>query len=177
MPVTLAQHSKATVRWGTPSDIVERARRVLCGIGLDPFSEVGFQNVVRADRWLGPGSPWGHDGFARGWHSDAVFLNPPGGSVVDAWDKLTQEILADNVTRAVWVGFSLEQLAQLAEKQLHPLDFVTVIPRHRIHFTRHDGYDGAPSHSNYITGILVDPEDFAREFGDMGKIVRGSLSG
>lgn len=168
------QHSKGSKRWGTPTDYVERARRCMGGIALDPFSEPKFQETVKADRWFGPGSPWSEDGLSPSWLLETCFVNPPGGLVRKAWQKLIREWQEGHVTQAIWVGFNIEQLCILADECVHPTDFLCLYTRSRIPFVRHDGYQGCPSHANYVVGIGVDGTRFQTEFGNLGRIVKGS---
>lgn len=159
-------HSRKTPKWGTPADIIERARRVMGGIDLDPCSSDEFQKTVQAECYYSLDDR-GENGLELPWFG-RVFCNPPGGLVREFWRKA----FLHNIDQMIWVGFSLEQLALLANESPHPLDFVTCIPRKRIHFTRHDGYQGSPTHSNYITGVNISAEDFFQIFSDLGKIVR-----
>lgn len=168
--VTRAQHSAETPRWGTPADLVERCRRALGGrIELDPMSEPAFNAVVGAERIYTEQE----DGLIWDWRAETVLLNPAGGLVVEAWTKLVDHWCLRDIERAVWIGFSVEQLALLAHSHHHPLDFSWCIPRKRIAFTRHDGYRGSPSHSNYIAGLGVDHSLFVDCFGDMGRVGSG----
>ena len=175
MPNT-AQHSKKEVRWGTPIDIIERARRVMGSIDLDPCSSNAFNEVVRADKIYSLDDR-GEDGLKLPWTGN-VFVNPPGGLVKEFWRKTLQEDRTCNSWPAVswnqliWIGFSLEQLAILANENWHPMDFSICILRKRLSFNRFDGYKGSPTHSNYIAGLKVDHTNFKREFRDLGRIYR-----
>lgn len=131
--VNLAQHSSKSVEHYTPVDVVERARRTLGGIDLDPASCALANEVVRATRWFGDGEVGGQGnllhtveprgGLFREWHG-RVFLNPPGGKLhkdtlepVEAgpglsaaavwWAKLWSEWDAGHVEAAIFVCFSL----------------------------------------------------------------------
>ncbi len=171
--VTNVQHSKATNRWGTPPTYVERARQALGGaIGLDPMSSSEFNEVVRADCFYTEAD----DCFSHAWKTNTLFLNPAGGTVLRAWRKLTDEYFANNVNKAIWIGFSVEQLSRLADEGYHPLDFSWLLPRKRIPFIRHDGYVGSPSHANYVIGMGMPHNIFIDAFAGLGKIGRGQFS-
>lgn len=158
-------HSKSTVKWGTPKDIVERARRTMGGITLDPCSSIKFDLTVNADRYYSL-DDHGEDGLALPWYGK-VFCNPPGGSLVRGfWRKA----MSEPIEQMIWVGFSLEQLALLADERNHPMDFSICVPRKRIRFTRDDDYGGSPTHSNYICGYKVDHGFFVENFADLGKV-------
>ncbi len=131
--VSLAQHSSKSVEHYTPVAVVERARRTLGTIDLDPASCELANAVVRATRWFGDGEVGGRGdmlhtveprgGLFREWHG-RVFLNPPGGKLhkdtlepISAgpglsaaavwWAKLWSEWQAGHVEAAIFVCFSL----------------------------------------------------------------------
>lgn len=151
-----AQHLAKSAEHGTPVDVVEAARSVLGKFDLDPASNVEHNKIVKAD-WFYTAE---QDGLAPQWYGH-VFLNPPGtcGLLVCGnkkvcscqlvrkfWNKLIHEYLAGRVRSAIWIGFSLEQLASLQNKtEKSPLSFPLCYPRKRLKF-RGDN----PTHSNYI---------------------------
>jgi len=157
-------HSAKSPKWGTPADIVERARLVMGGIDLDPCSSDYFQQSVNADRYYSLDDR-GEDGLTLPW-AGKVYVNPPGGLVKEFWRKA----MSEPVVQMVWCGFSVEQLALLADEEYHPLDFSFCILRKRIRFTRHDGYSGSPSHSNYVVGCNVDHDKFVEQFSSIGRV-------
>lgn len=168
-----ARHSKETPRWGTPPEYVAMARAALGGqIDLDPMSEAAFNATVGAERYYTEQD----DCFKQDWKCSTMLLNPAGGLVVRAWQKLVSEWSKGHVRRAVWIGFSIEQLALLADEPLHPLDFSTLITRKRISFIRHDGVTGSPSHSNYVVALGVEATDFEVAFLGRGRFQHGRLA-
>lgn len=178
-----ARHSHATNRWGTPEDIVERARRCMGRITFDPCSESKFNLTVKADRYYSF-IERGEDGLLLPWPKDAlVLLNPPGEEkgkprqkfVTRFWNKM----LSEDIAQCVYIGFSMEQLAILADEKAHPSDFSICFVRNRIPFDRHDlepGEAGSPGHSNFICLIGGSHSAFVREFGELGKIQKGPLA-
>lgn len=167
------RHSKATNRWGTSEDYIERSRTALGGfIGLDPMSEEVFQKTVQARQYYSEKDSC----FNHQWISNSVFLNPAGGLVVRAWNYLMKEYLAGRVTRCIWVGFSVEQLNLLASEEYHPDDFSKLTCRKRISFVRHDGYEGAPGHANYVVGVGITKEVFESSFASLGRFSHGKMS-
>jgi len=62
--------------------------------------------------------------------------------------------------RAVWIGFSLEQLAVLQGHETSPLDWPTVILRRRLAYVDAVGRRSSPTHSSYITLISSPCRDF-----------------
>ncbi len=161
-----AKHSKASVEWGTPFDIFTRARNVFGGvIELDPMSSVVFNRRVCAERIYTKED----DGLSKPWVAKTLFINPAGGLIREAWQKLCDSM--ETVDQAIWVGFSVEQLCLLADMDYHPLEHPTVICRKRISFERSDGYMGSPTHGNYITGVHVDSNKFRAHFEDLGYVI------
>ena len=177
--MTVVQHSHASHRWGTPADIVERCRRVMGGIDLDPASEAIFNEVVKATQYYSV-TERGEDGLLLPWFG-RVFLNPPGEEkgrprqnfVKRFWNKL----LTEDIEQGCYVGFSMEQLGILADASAHPSDFSICYLRKRIPFDRHDRPrgSGSPSHANFVTAINVDHDAFIKEFAELGKVQKGPL--
>lgn len=169
-----ALHSSNTPKWGTPVWLIEAARELLGYIHLDPASSEEFNFYVKAlmiytesCNGLLPECEW----------SGNVLLNPPGGLVIEFWDKLISSIKSGQVEKAFWVGFSVGQLCIMADKPEHPLDYSTCILRKRLKFNREDlTPGGGPSHGNYVTAINCDPVMFEKIFSKHGKILHGRLS-
>lgn len=154
-------HSAATDDHGTPRELVEAARRVLGEIELDPFSSSYWNHyVVKAARFYDVD----HDGFApeQAFYG-RMLINPPGSlkrgdrNVPRAWEKLITAYRAGAVDSCVWIGFSLEQLVQLQNCAMHPLQFLTAVPMARLCFLQHASGGGppiegeSPTHGNYVT--------------------------
>lgn len=203
-------------RRGTPAEWVEMSRAALGGsIDLDPMSEPIFNKVVRAEQIL-----TGEDNcFIWSWVCRTLFINPHGGLVGQAWRRLISEQIIHNF-KAVWIGFSVEQLAVLADEPVHPDDFSKLTVRDRIDFTTTEpnrdvmlvasgfaslscGHTvavtakkhrtakclrcpfcepttpesvGAPTHSNYVVGIGIDPDLFEAAFAGRGRFSHGRLA-
>jgi hypothetical protein len=164
-------HSKETPRWGSPSDLVERARRVMGAIDLDPCSESAFQRTVQASRYYSL-TERDEDGLKLPWFG-RVYCNPPGGIVLPFWRRLVSE----PIEQGVWCGFSLNQLGRFADEEFQPEDFSFCRVRKRIKFLYPDGtVSTSPSHFNYVCGVRVDPNAFDREFGPLGRVSHGRLA-
>lgn len=195
-------HSAESVQWGTPEDIVARERACMGSIDFDPCSELEFNAVIRATRYLSL-EERGEDALVLPWempggsapNSLNVHENPPGRLVIPFWQKTLVE---PAVKQCVWIGFALGQLALLADERAHPTDFSMCYVRTRIPFIPHSssrckkckgaGLDcpsckgtgkvrgDRPSHYNYICGLNVDPDRFEQAFKDIGKIQHGPLA-
>lgn len=179
--MTLPQHTADNPRWRTPPRIVEKARRALGGvIGCDPSTSAEANVLVQATTiWteetdgLDMGHAWGSYGLPADEH-DTVFLNPDGRLVPRFWSRLLYELREGSVSSAIWVGFSIAQLAILQDASHYPLDFSTVVCRERIDFLDASGQEGGrPSHANYITGLGMMAGLFERCFGDLGRVHHG----
>jgi len=192
---TAARHSSDSPEWFTPRPIVEAAREVLGGIDLDPASHAEANRVIRARRFYDERA----NGLRRPW-SGRVFLNPPGGLVAEFWHRLIDAWEARQITAAIWIGFSIEQLQTLQGYEVRsPLAFPFCVPDRRIPFVesaakreirrralleenrgrRREGLElkpwkeaAAPSHANYVTYIGRAPARFARVFGEIGEVRR-----
>jgi len=129
--MTSARHSKVSPRWGTDPAYVAMSRVALGGrIELDPMSEPAFNAIVQAERYYGEAD----DGLSQPWIAETVLINPAGGLVLEAWRKLVTEYSEGRTKRAIWIGFSVEQLNLLADEPVHPDDFSKLTCRQRIDF-------------------------------------------
>lgn len=192
---TAARHSSDSPEWFTPRPIVDAAREVLGGIDLDPASHAEANRMIRARRFYDERA----NGLRRPW-SGRVFLNPPGGFVAEFWHRLIDAWEAREITAAIWIGFSIEQLQTLQGYEVRsPLAFPFCVPDRRIPFVestakreirrralleenrgrRREGLElkawkeaAAPSHANYVTYIGRAPARFARVFGTIGEVRR-----
>jgi hypothetical protein len=132
----LIQHSAASVEWYTPADIIERARRVLGSIDLDPASCAEANETVKARHYYNQAD----DGLSLSWNLPIttswdcpdgdgggpanVWLNPPGGKYDEKtlrridkgpglsssavwWAKLWYEWNAGNVRAGIFLAFQL----------------------------------------------------------------------
>lgn len=176
-----AQHSSRTDEWGTPSDIIERSRRVLGTIELDPASSVEFNRTVRAERFLTKED----NALTCAWpEARTIFLNPPGGKLKNRslaalfWERLMQQLLSGEFDHAIFLGFSLEQLQTTQTKScalsIISGQFPFCVPSKRVAFVDVNGKPGSqPTHSNIIVYIpgLVDRRDlFRSEFSSLGDV-------
>jgi hypothetical protein len=134
---TAARHSMDNPEWFTPTAYVEAAREVLREIDLDPASHPDANKIVRAREF------YRDSGEARSWFG-RVFVNPPGGLVPSFWRRMMYERRIGNLTAAIWIGYSLEQLQTLqgyeyaGEAIPGPICFPICIPDRRIAFVENE---------------------------------------
>lgn len=172
--------------WYTPSHILERVRRVLGQIDLDPASCAAANENVQATQFL-------TDGLVSRW-SGRVFLNPPGtcprsvetGTFLGCgnnkvcscdlprrfWNKLFEDYEEGYVQEAIFLGFSLNQLATLQDCPKSPLDYPICILRNRTKFldpVSLEPVPGATQH-NFITYMGPSPMKFRAEFKALGAV-------
>lgn len=158
-----AQHSSASVEHYTPPEILEIARRLMGTIDLDPASCAEANQIVEATKYFTQMD----DGLLQQWHG-RVWLNPPGGKTKNRsnaaiwWEKLVEEYLAERVTQALFMGFSLEILATSQDADSWVGDFPFFIPRNRISYIAPGGQPGrSPTHSNVLVYLPPKSEFWA----------------
>ena len=184
--MTSALHSKDSADWYTPSPFVEAARELMGGIDLDPASDAEANHTVMADAYYTEAD----NGLDRPW-AGRVFLNPPGGLVPNFWRTLMTEYrITRNVTEAIWIGYSLEQLQTLQGAAAEtPLNFPICVPKRRIAFIENaakrelrvakllaagkkPNAKSQPSHANYIAylGAPSKADEFKAIFSQFGTV-------
>ena len=169
-----AQHSSASVTWYTPAPIIERARRVLGTIMLDPASDAVANEVVCAELYLSEGGlTW-----AKWPRSATVWLNPPGGKFAgdslagEFWRALMRYREAGYLLHALFLAFSLEALQNTQEDdELSCMAFPFCVPKKRIPFIYPGESKRSPTHANaivYVPGLLNETARFLETFRDVG---------
>lgn len=167
--------------WGTPSNIVEKAREFLGGsIDLDPASDAFRNQTVKAKTWLGLPHV-GASGIPENWgDAKTVFCNPPGGKhdrktfVSRFWRKAVEHCSTVE-GKLVWVAYNINQLQTLQQEWAEAVRASCVcIPDLRISYIDRIGVkkSGTPS-ASAILGLSGDPEDadrFQAIFGSLGAV-------
>lgn len=157
------KHSSESFEHFTPPAVIERARRALGEIDLDPASSQVAQRVVRARNFY----TQFEDGLEQEWHGK-VLLNPPGGDLVRPvfgpdrpkseaerardmevyrrwktrsrpvawWRKLMEEHAAGRCTGAVFIGFTVEMFQSTQGDAQWPsaAEFLCCLPGTRLAF-------------------------------------------
>lgn len=173
----IPQHSGESPEWYTPTDYVEAARAALGGtIDFDPASCDQANETVRAGVYYTE-----HDNGLAQLCTGNGFVNPPGGLVKEFWNWLVGLWRAGYVERAIWIGYSLEQLQVLQQFETTPLDFPLCFPRRRIAFESPGGGKKSPTHANYIAflpsirGGRDEVKRFESAFAPFGRVVSWEL--
>ena len=168
------RHSHSQPNWETPQEDIEYARKALGGkIDLDPFSCKTGNARVRARRYYTEED----DGFEQPWIGPNVFLNHPGGTTKKSWKKLIEEIKKGFVEKAIWIGFSIEQVSLLSDCEIPPTDFSIVFLRKRIHFIDPDDLTrpSRPGHANFCLGVGIERDVFEEAYKGLGSFTHGRL--
>jgi len=130
--IAAARTTAATSQWFTPPLLVEPARRFLGGvIDLDPASCEVANRTVQA-RSIFTDEHEDTDGLASQWNGH-VFCNPPS-PPRPWWRKLRAEIEAGRVTRAVFVGYSIEVLQQFQDDREWLRRWHVCVPAKRVRY-------------------------------------------
>lgn len=185
----------ASPEWYTPAPLVEAARETLGGIDLDPQSCALANRTVRARRIY----TIEDDCFRHTWDG-RIFINPAGGIVLESWRYLLREWTRANVTRAIWIGYSLEQLQTLQRGGPGPLTAalaICILDR-RVQFDCSEEdrarmqaaldarraaaglpwkkWENRPTHGNYVAFLGSDLAAFHRNWQPFGEVATLSLS-
>lgn len=166
-----AQTLSLTPEHYTPAEWVERARRVMGGIDLDPCSCADAQRTVRALAWYDADQ----DGLTLPWNG-RVFINSPGdrrGQLPKLfWEKLADEVEAGHVEQFVWLAFNAAQLRTLQRTSGAFLlqQCEVFIPASRIRFT-----GDSPTKDNAFLYWGPRRIRFRRVFGPHGLLLEPSM--
>lgn len=196
------QHSCATPEHGTEERMVKLARTVVGVFNIDPASSAKWNRVIGAERFIdkkqnGLRTPWmrgapaphklagitvRHRAGDRG--RCVAIVNPPGDPkgelVAGFWCALSAYFELGWLSSAIWIGFSLEQLARLQRvgAPSHPLNYPTLIPSRRLHYSKQPGVAGKqPTHASFVTLLSRSRQEvsaFSQLSADIGTITRSS---
>ncbi|MEH2200213.1 hypothetical protein [Nostoc sp.] len=175
------QHTMNSQEHYTPLHIIEMAREVLGGINLDPCSSAIANKTVGAEIFYNEID----EPLSMDWRIPpnnevgTVWCNPPGSRYIrpslpmQFFQKLWVEIATGNVSHALYLAYSLEQLQQCQHRGFYSmLDFSLCIPRKRIAFLDTYGYEQkSPTHANaivYIPGTIDATAKFKEVFSTLG---------
>ena len=159
-------HNSGENEWYTPPDIIERARRAMGGIDLDPASsELANVSVKAATYFTGE-----QDGLAQEWRG-RVWMNPPYAQPLCAQfceqitarykqGKVSQAcVLVNNATETAWFQPMLAAATAVC------------FPAGRVKFVGVKGNAGSPLQGQAILYFGNRTRQFRDEFSSMGEVL------
>jgi hypothetical protein len=154
------------MEWFTPSIYIEKARRVLGQIDLDPASCADAQTVVNARYFFTKDD----DGLTQDWQG-TVWLNPPyAGKLIAAFAvKMLAEIESGNVTAAIMLTNGYTETSWF-HNLVRPSNAIC-LTRGRIKFESPHGEKCAPTNGQCFFYFGDSRDTFIAEFDDVGIIL------
>jgi hypothetical protein len=143
---------------------------------LDPASSPIANENVKAKRIITEKSlttPWAESPVS-------VFLNPPGGKIGNKslsclfWQRLVDYYESNLIKEAIYLGFSIEQLATTQSCTKSIGNFMFCVPKKRIKFVNTEGKFNSPTHANviaYMHGTIDNRDHFSKVFSSLGLVL------
>lgn len=151
-------YSSETPEWYTPKPIIERVRRSLGQIDLDPCSNTGTPNVPALQRYTVQ-----DDGLAHDWRGK-VYMNPPYGRAIAPWiEKFRQEYTIGNMTAGIALVPARTDTDWFRMLNQYAICFIDG----RLHFNDSDAGAPFPSCAVYAGDDIA---GFAFAFGEIGDV-------
>jgi len=152
--------------WYTPQDLIERARRVLGVIDVDPASSEQAQESVQARKFFDQET----DGLAQDWLGN-VWMNPPYAQpfIAQFVEKLVGEVENGNCAAAIALthNYTDTKWFQVAARAAKAICFT----RGRVRFVSPSGNLAAPTQGQAFFYFGHEVERFQAEFADVGFVV------
>lgn len=165
--VAHVSHNTGENEWYTPPDIIEKAKRVMGEIELDPASTEKANETVNAKEYFDEED----DGLEKEWHGK-VWMNPPYSQpLIDKFsEKVTEEYQARRIDEAcVLVNNATE--TNWFQRMLKVATGVCFV-KGRIRFIDQEGNRGdTPLQGQVIIYFGKNKEKFKANFGDIGTIL------
>jgi DNA N-6-adenine-methyltransferase (Dam) len=172
-----SKHLSNSSKWYTPLEIVNRSKKVLGNIDLDPSSQAQANKSIQADNIFTKRD----NALFKDWNiydsPITVFMNPPSGKYgkhslpVIFWVKLMDLMNRGYLNHAIVIAFSVEQLQTTQNTKFKSMcDFTMCIPSKRLKFI---GAGNSPTHANaiiYVNSIRDNSNIFKEQFESIGKI-------
>jgi ParB family chromosome partitioning protein len=152
--------------WYTPPLYIERARRVMGDIDLDPASNAIAQQWIQAGRYFTPAE----NGLAQEWHG-RVWLNPPYSqpAIGHFVDKLVAERAARRCDQAILLTHNYTDTGWF-HTALGSADLVC-LTKGRIKFVDAEGAECAPTQGQAFFYFGSHREAFAAAFAPIGAVL------
>lgn len=159
--------------WYTPSDLLDRARRVMGSIDLDPASSPLANRTVNARMFytkqmngLNGALPW----------SGRVWLNPPYGRGPDSAGAFVQRLVnewkAGHIREAI-TCLNLNAMSSEWFRPLHEAENVHAIVFGRPTFiSPHDKAESSPTKGTVLSYLGPNADAFTRAYGDIAAVYR-----
>jgi phage N-6-adenine-methyltransferase len=156
--------------WYTPAEYIERARRVLGVIDLDPASSALAQETVKAGRYFSEKD----DGLSQEWLG-RVWLNPPYAqpAIEQFIDKLIEETTAGRTSEAILLTHNSTDTAWFHKAAIATA--AICFTRGRIAFIDTSGERDAPTQGQAFFFFGQNTRPFEAEFSGVG-FVAGPLT-
>lgn len=149
--------SSTSAEWYTPGHVVERVKRALGAIDLDPCADPE-KGIPASDHYTKA-----DDGLSKEWHG-RVYLNPPYGQEIGEWiRKLVAEYGSGRTTAAVALVPARPDTGWYAALKDYPRCYI----RGRLRF---GGAENAAPFPSAVFYLGDDPDAFSRAFGDLGEV-------
>lgn len=153
--------------WYTPPDLIDRARRVMGGIDLDPASSLVANRTVKAKKIFTRED----SGLERPWVADSLWCNPPYSSdlIGKFATRIVGEFIAGRVKQAITLTNNATDTGWFEALAEHATGMCTL--RGRVRFLDPQGKpSGAPLQGQVIMYFGDDFEAFKREFSQLGRV-------
>ena len=160
----IAHNRNTTVKWYTPENIIDAARKVLGTIDLDPASDAEANQTVKAEKFFSVDE----NGLEKDWHGH-VWLNPPfANGLIDKFvDKLLAEFGRGNVTEAICLTDNATETRWF--RKLADRSVAIVFTTGRINFRKGGTTEaGSPTRGQTFFYYGDDPEKFFLVFAKFG---------
>jgi phage N-6-adenine-methyltransferase len=154
------------MEWFTPAEYVERARRVLGSIDLDPASCAAAQRTIRAARYY----TIKHDGLTKQWRG-RVWLNPPyaGGVVAAFANKMAEAWNSGELPAAIMLTNAYTETSWF--HALAAESSAVCFTRGRIKFESPHGEKCSPTNGQAFFYFGSDTDKFYAEFEPVGLVM------
>jgi len=161
-------HNSGQNEWYTPAEIIERARRTMLVIDLDPASCDAAQQTIKAKKFYSIAD----DGLSKKWKG-RVWLNPPYAKDLchRFIKKLLESYAANEVVEAIVLVNNATETAWM--QPLLRACSAICFPSGRIRFLVQQGITGSPLQGQAVVYLGMAVDDFRKQHEDLGVVFFG----